>query len=102
MYFFKKMVYLNSNGVYNNIIAISPKPQEKELISITKLINRERISPFKQDNGCNYVMLNPENTGELLGMDDIIILFNYLISNGFKINFKSCVKINDIICVITK
>jgi hypothetical protein len=103
MYILKKVVYLNNDGSYRNVIEISPKPIEKALISVTKLIHREAISPFKQDNGCNYVILNPENTTELLCVDDIILLFNYILSNGFKIdNSIQQPFINDLICVIAK
>ena len=110
MYILKRIAYLDkSDEMYKNIIAISPKPRERELLSITKLLNRESISPFKQSSGCHHVILNPENTSELLYVDDITLLFNYIFANGFRIDNDttkvlqhSCVKMDDLICFITK
>lgn len=100
---------------YKKIITISPKPTDPALISITKLYNNQKLSPFQQqspccdEDRCLYVVMDPKNKCEMLCVDKISILFSYLIQNGFtfntdltKIMLKSSVQIKDLIAFITK
>ena len=116
MYILKKEVYLDRyNECYKHIIVISPKPTDPALIKITKLTNREKLSPFQQtspccpEEQCYYVVMNPKNPCEFLCIDQLTLLFNYLFSNGFKIDTSvtkvmqnSSVKIDNLICFISK
>ena len=116
MYLLKKEVYLDQfNECYKHVIVISPKPQEKSLLEITKLVQREKLSPFQQrsaccpEDQCYYIILNPKNTCEFLCINNITLLFNYLFFHGFKIDTSvtkvmqmSDAKINDLICFISK
>ena len=59
------------------------------------------------DNKCIWVIMNPNNTHEMLEIIDIPNLFSFLIENGYKINTditkimqKSSVKIDKLICFI--
>lgn len=115
MYILKKEVYLDHyNKCYKHIIVISPKPTEKALLEISKLVHREKLSPFQQispccpEEQCYYILLHPK-TREFLCINQITILFNYLFENGFKIDTsvtevmqQSSVKIKDLICFISK
>ena len=74
MYLLKKEVYLDRfNECYKHVIVISPKPEGKfALLEITKLVHREKLSPFQQrsaccpEDQCYYVILNPKNTMRIL------------------------------------
>jgi len=116
MYVIKKEVYLDKyNECYKNVLVISPKPKESALQQITRLTNREKLSPFQQrspccsEEQCYYIILNPINKCEFLCIEQITLLFNYLFMNGFKIDTsitkmmqKSDVKIDNLLCFISK
>ena len=115
MYQIKSEVYLDKfNECYKKIITIHPKPKNDKLNSMIKTISREKLSPFQENSPCCtqskciYAFINPSCKCELLCIDDIAILFNFLISNGFKINtditkimLKSDVRIPNLICFIS-
>ncbi len=116
MYMLRKEVYLDKyNECYKHVIVISPPPKEKILQNITKLVNREKLSPFKErspccpEAQCYYIVLNPQNKCDFLCIDQITLLFNYLFHNGFKID-TSVTKImqlsnstpDNLICFISK
>lgn len=116
MYILKKEVYLDRyNKCYKHIIVISPQPKGEALLNISKLVNREKLSPFQElspccpEDQCYYVILNPKNKCDFLCIDQITLLFNYLFNHGFKIDTSvtkvmqnSSVKIDNLICFITK
>ena len=115
MYQIKSEVYLDKfNECYKKIITIHPKPKNNKLNSMIKTISREKLSPFQENSTCCaqskciYAFINPSCKCELLCIDDIAILFNFLLSNGFKINtditkimLKSDVRIPNLICFIS-
>jgi len=116
MYQIKSIVHLDRfNKCYKNIITISPKPNNAILNSIIKPLQREKLSPFQETNSpccpldnCIYAFTYPNNTCELLCVDDIAILFAFFASNGFTVNTditkimqKSDVKLAKLICFIT-
>jgi hypothetical protein len=115
-YQIKSNVWLsNYEECYKKIITISPKPTDPALISITKLYNQQKLSPFQQrstccpEEQCLYVVMDPKNKCEMLCVNKISELFSYLIQNGFtfntdltKIMLKSSVQIKDLIAFITK
>ena len=116
MYQITGEVYLDRfNECYKKIIVISPKPTDPSLNSIIKLIKREKLSPFQERSNCCPLsdcinaFTYPNNKCELMCVNDISILFGYLISNGFIINTDvtkimqdSNVKIPNLICFIQK
>ena len=115
MYQIKSEVYLDKfDECYKKIITIHPKPKNDKLNSIIKTISRQKLSPFQENSPCctqskcMYAFINPSCKCELLCIDDIAILFNFLLSNGFKINtditkimLKSDVRIPNLICFIS-
>ena len=121
MYQLTSEVYLDKyNECYKKIIVIKPPPQEECLKKITKLTQTEKLSLFKDrspccsENNCKYIVCNPtikQNNCfcEFLCVQDIHLLFSYLMKHGFKINTditkimqKSEVKIKNLICFISK
>lgn len=116
MYQLKSEVYLDKyNECYKKIIVISPQPKDPALLKISKLVNREKLSPFKErspccpEEQCYYIILNPQNTCDFLCVNQINLLFSYLFSIGYKIDTSvtkimqiSDVVIPNLICFISK
>jgi hypothetical protein len=84
----------NCNKCYKNIIVINKMPDDPILKTIVKIIKREKLSPFDVDGDCScrksclFAIMNPQNNSELLCMDDIAELFDFLITNSYTINDK--------------
>lgn len=115
-YQIKSEVWLSKyDECYKKIITISPKPTDPSLIAITKLFNKEKLSPFQErspccpNNNCMYIIMNPNDKCHMLCVDNIHILFGFLLQNGFSINtdltklmLKSQVQIKNLIAFISK
>ena len=115
-YQLKSEVWLNRHSeCYENIITISPQPSDISLQQITKLLNRERLSPFQErspcctQNNCMYVVMDPNDKCEMLCIDQLDVLFSYLLENNFTFNtdltkmmFQSQVQIKNLIAFISK
>ena len=95
MYQLVKKVYLDKQrGCYRDILVVTPKPEKADtsLIPITRLLHRERLSPFDvnheccQEEKCFYAELYPRNTCELLCLKDIAVFFSYILGKGYKLN----------------
>lgn len=116
LYQIKSEVWLNRHDeCYKNIITISPPPKDKSLKMVTKLYNRERLSPFQErspccpQNNCMYVVMDPNDKCEMLCVDQLDVLFSYLLENNFTFNtdltkmmFQSRVQIKNLIAFISK
>mgnify|MGYP006908615106 CR=1 FL=1 len=118
MYQISSEVYLDKyNECYKNILVITPAPlpKDKALMKITKQLHREKLSPFEENTSCCYknncitAFKNMNNCNELLTVDQISILFGYLIRNGYIINTEitkmmqqSQVVIPNLICFVSK
>ncbi len=117
MYQLTSEVWLDQqNQCYKKVIVITPPPTDPALIAITKLFNRVKLSPFKEQsaccpkNNCLYIVMNPNSCCcEMLCVENLVILFNYLINNGYIVNtnitkmmYKSNVQLKNLICFITK
>ena len=119
MYQLTSEVYLDKyNECYKKVIVLRPAPNDDVLKKITRLVNVEKLSPFKDrspccgEETCKYIICNPNNQKcncDFLCVKDIHILFNYLITNGYSVNTditkimqKSDVKIKNLICFISK
>jgi hypothetical protein len=82
------------NKCYKNIIVINKMPESSPLKTIVKMLRREKLSPFDVESNCVcrkpclFAIMNPHNKSELLCMDDIAELFDFLITNGYTINDK--------------
>ena len=113
MYQITSEIYLDKiNKCYKKIIIISPNPDT--LKSIIKTIPREKLSPYDESHHCCQTrclnaFVNPNEKCELLCVDQISILFQYLLANSFIINTDitkimqdSDVKIPNLICFISK
>ena len=100
----------NCNKCYKNIIIINKIPPD--LGSIIKTIRRQKLSIFKWDDPCDckkpclFAIMDQDNLGDFLCMDNIANLFTYLSSKGYTINDKITKimnkKNNKIICFISK
>jgi hypothetical protein len=116
MYQLKAEVYLDRHDeCYKKVLVISPSPKDPKLRNISRLVNRERLSPFQERSPCcpidqcYYVILNPNNLCDFLCVENINLLFSYLIANGYKIDssitkimLKSNVVIPNLICFFSK
>jgi hypothetical protein len=115
MYQITSEIYLDKfNKCYKKIIIISPNPTDTTLKSIIKTIPREKLSPYDESHPCCQTrclnaFVNPHEKCELLCVDQISILFQYLLANSFIINADitkimqdSDVKIPNLICFISK
>lgn len=101
------------NQCYKIIIVIDRKPNAP-LSNIVKTIQTPKLSPFQQASPCEPIkncanaILNPE-TKELLRVDDLSVLFSYLMNNGYTIDTELTKMLNNthlnitnkLICFIT-
>ncbi len=106
-------VYLDSRDqCYKKIIVINMKPIGA-LQNLIRQVQNKKLSPFQQISPCCpappclYAIKHP-NTGELLCMKDIAVLFSFLTSNGYTIEsqltnimLKSTEKLDKLICFIS-
>ena len=117
--------YDNLTQCYKKVIKISPPPPHNSpLNAIVKRVGPIRLSPFQVDSAfsgcggggcgccsnlaqcCNILITNIHNKNQLMCIDEIPSLFQFLIMNGFKIDTSitkmmqnSNVKLsNDLIC----
>jgi len=121
--------YDNLTQCYKKVIKISPPPPHNSpLNAIVKRVGPIRLSPFQVDSAfsgcggggcgsgcgccsnlsqcCNILITNIQNKNQLMCIDEIPSLFQFLIMNGFKIDTSitkmmqnSNVKLsNDLIC----
>jgi hypothetical protein len=115
----------NLTQCYKKVIKISPSPPHNSpLNAIVKRVGPIRLSPFQVDSAfsgcggggceccsnlsqcCNILITNIQNKNQLMCIDEIPSLFQFLIMNGFKIDTSitkmmqnSNVKLsNDLIC----
>ena len=83
--------YDNFSKTYKNIYVVDQKPTGG-LEKIVKRIQSPKLSPFttRPNDGCYkpciYAVYNPNNTQELLCIEDIGLLFSYVISNNYIID----------------
>lgn len=108
--------YDSYNECYKNILTISSKPHEQPLSTIIKRLQTPRLSPFKESTNCcpipNCVnaIYKIDNNCELMTPDDIPELFNFLLSNNYKIdtsitkmmNSSEVKMTNKLVCFINK
>tara|TARA_Y100001970_G_C14170251_1_gene823726 strand:- start:598 stop:930 length:333 start_codon:yes stop_codon:yes gene_type:complete len=100
--------YLDSiNKNYKKILIVNMLPDDPIFKSIIKQINTPRLSPFTPHNGtnCIYGITDPRNQKTLLELDNIGILFNFLVSNNFQLHnaFNDVIKQNSkFICYVSK
>lgn len=106
-------VYLDSRDeCYKKIITINTKPTGP-LNTLIRQIQHKKLSPFQQTSPCCpaphclYAIKHPQ-TGELLCMRDIAVLFSFLTSHGYTIDtqlttimLKSTQKLDKLICFIS-
>ena len=116
MYQLTNEIYLDRfNKCYKKIIGITPTPHEPELKKLLKTINREKLTPFKERSPCCPIeqcytaVLNPNNLCEMLCLNELPVLFNYLKQNNYTIDYEmtkmmqsSDVKVRNLICYFYK
>lgn len=105
-----KIVHLDKfTKCYKNIFSISNLPHDNSLNLITKIISKEKLSPFHtfssccDNHSCLKVFINKSNN-ELLKENEIDVLFSQLIEAGFKIEYEMSKLMNEknFICFISK
>ena len=100
-------IYLdNLTQQYKKILVVNLLPTDILFKSLVKTISMPRLSifePFKSTK-CNYVIMNPNSKSEYLESNNVGILFNYLIVNGFKLHttFNDTIINKDFICYVSK
>tara|TARA_E500000178_G_C16540059_1_gene538362 strand:- start:128 stop:499 length:372 start_codon:yes stop_codon:yes gene_type:complete len=106
--------YCSINKCYRKILVLNKKP-EGPLLKISSRINPPKISPFKTKSiccpnpHCIWVIKNPENSCNLMCIDELPLLFQFLLNNGYIIDTsitemmnKSSVKLEfPLICYIS-
>ena len=106
-------VYLDSRDqCYKKIIIINMKPVGL-LQTLIRQIQNKKLSPFQSKSGCCapnpclFAIKHPQ-TGNLLCMKDIAVLFSFLTLNGYAIEsqltdimLKSTEKLDKLICFIS-
>ena len=93
MYSLSTRLYLHpTTKEYSEVFMVEPKPNEP-LLSILKRVAPLKLSPYKGFNdcqGCIYLVknLNPERrcSTEFLAMEDLPLLFSFLIENNYEID----------------
>ena len=85
-------IWLDSiNKCYKKILTVNNKPEKSTFSEIIKTIPKKRKSPYDDIYCCDrpphciHGILNPKNKREFLGVNDIDILFNFLIENNYKL-----------------
>tara|TARA_R110002012_G_scaffold75019_1_gene189878 strand:- start:679 stop:1038 length:360 start_codon:yes stop_codon:yes gene_type:complete len=114
IYSLESIPYYNSiEQEYTNILVIN-KPAEGPLKEITKRIRLNKLSPFEAKTNlcskpnCMMAIVDIENKNELMCVDNLPNLFEFLINNGYtidnsvtKVLQKSKVTMNkNLICLI--
>ena len=95
MYSLSTRIYLHpTTKEYSEVFMVEPKPKGA-LLSILKRVAPLKLSPYKGFNdceGCIYLVknLNPERrcSTEFLAMEDLPMLFSFLIENHYDIDTK--------------
>ena len=86
---FSQTFYDSHLQTYKNIYVLDQKPVGP-LVNIVKQLNPPKLSPFKTNdtggNSCVYAIYNPNNPQQLLCLEEISILFNFLLSNNYTID----------------
>jgi hypothetical protein len=86
-----KPYYDNVRQCYKQIITVFPKP-EGALMQITKQLRPTRLTTFRDFSDCDpypqcfYAVTNPRNKCELLRVEDISLLLNFLTRKGYVID----------------
>ena len=86
-----KPYYDNVHQCYKQIITVFPKPRGA-LANISKQLRDTRLSSFRKFSDCEprprcfYAITNPNNKCDLLQIDDLPLLLDFLSRNDYKIN----------------
>ena len=86
-----KPYYDNVRQCYKQIITVDPKPQGA-LVRITKQLQPTQITSFRTFSDCDpsprcfYAITHPENSCELLRIEDLPILLNFLSINEYVVD----------------
>lgn len=107
--------YKSCDQCYIKILSIDREPSNP-LLTICKKVTYEKLSPFKQPSPCEkiercgYAIMNPNNKLEFANLNDLPLLFTWLIQNGYTVNTaitdmlnKSEVRMdNKLVCFISR
>ena len=100
--------YLDSiQKIYKKILVVNILPNDDTFKGIIKRISAPRLSPFTshKSSNCIYAITHPDNKKELLELEHIGLLFNFLVINNFQLHnaFNDVIKQNTkFICYVSK
>jgi hypothetical protein len=89
--FMLKPYYDNVRQCYKQIITVFPKPRGA-LVNISKQLTPTRLSTFRSFSDCDpyprcfYAVTDPHNPCDLLRIEDLPLLLDFLSRNDYKIN----------------
>jgi hypothetical protein len=106
--------YCSINQCYRQILVLNQKPTGP-LYQISKRINPPKLSPFKEISvccnqpTCIWAIKSPDNKCDLMCVEELPMLFQFLMNNGYiidtsitKMMNESSVKLNNpMICYIS-
>ena len=112
---FSRPFYKSCDQCYIKILTIDREPAAP-LSNICKRVSFEKLSPFKQPGPCEkiqrcgYAIMNPNMTDEFATLDDLPLIFSWLLQNLYQVNTaitdmlnKSEVRMdNKLICFISR
>ena len=91
---YKVLSYIWLDGInkcYKKILVVNNKPENSAFKNIIKTFPIKRKSPYDDIYCCDgpphcvHGILNPKNKREFLGVNDVDILFTFLVENNFKL-----------------
>jgi len=85
--------YDSINQCYLKVLTLDRMPDSSApIMQIVKAVTLSKLSPFQEGTGCNplnlcgNVLLKPDSHCEYAKIEDIALLFTWLVQNGYHIN----------------
>ena len=100
-----KYINILDSKQYKKILVTNILPTDTTFKGIIKTISPPKLSIFEPKRSCIYAIVNPNSKSELLELEKIGILFNFLTENSFKLHaaFSDVIKQDTkFICYVSK
>ena len=109
--------YNSKEQCYINVIQIDRQPLQNATINtILKRVTFNRLSPFDvtgildKNNTCGYVVMNTMELSTYATLEDVPLVFTWLLQNGYVVNTSITEMMNNskvtakypLLCIITK
>lgn len=81
-------LYKSDDQCYIKVLCLDRQPDNESVLNhIVKRVKNNKLSTFKQeDDPCIFIIMNPTNLGAYAQIDNIQIVFSWLIQRGFTID----------------